>query len=280
MPTPGSWPVRFGTAELLADADRPAGWLLSVDGVAQSYVDLDEPLHLEFEYVRLIGDLLDLAEPADQAITALHLGGGGCTVPRYVAATRPGSTQVVLEADDLLASVVRRELGTEGFRLRVGDAREDLPRLHPAASDVVVSDVFAGSALPLRCTTAEYVAEVRRVLRPTGTYVANIGDGPPFGFARGQAANLLEAFTHVVLLADPAVLRGRRFGNLVMAGSDRPFAVDELSRLAARAVGRARVLSGPAVRDFTGGTKPVTDATAASAPVPPADLFRSSAERT
>jgi hypothetical protein len=274
MPTPGSWPVRHGTAELYADADRPTGWLLLVDGVAQSYVDLDEPMHLEFEYVRLIGDLLDLLAPEDEPITAVHLGGGGCTLPRYVAATRPGSTQVVLEGDDLLAAVVRRELGVAGFRLRVGDARTDLGRLRPAASDVVVSDVFAGSALPLRCTTVEYVEEVRRLLRPGGTYIANIGDGPPFGFARGQASTLRAAFDNVVLIADPGVLRGRRFGNLVMAGSDAPFLVAELSRLAARAVGRARVLSGDAVRDFTGGAKPVTDATAADAPVPPADLFR------
>src|SRR5947209_7372178 len=102
MPTPGSWPVRFGTAELLADADRPAGWLLSVDGVAQSYVDLDEPTHLEFEYVRWIGDLVDLLAPPEQPITALHLGGGGCTLPRYIAATRPRSTQLVIEGDDEL----------------------------------------------------------------------------------------------------------------------------------------------------------------------------------
>jgi spermidine synthase len=274
MPTPGSWPVRHGTAELYADDDRPTGWLLLVDGVAQSYVDLDEPMHLEFEYVRLIGDLIDLAAPQDEPISAVHLGGGGCTLARYVATTRPGSTQVVVEGDDLLAAVVRRELGVAGFRLRVGDAREGLSSLRASASDVVVSDVFAGSALPLSCTTLEYVEEVRRLLRPGGTYIANIGDGPPFGFARGQAATLLAAFEHVVLIADPGVLRGRRFGNIVMAGSDRPFAVAELSRLAARAIGRARVLSGDAVRDFTGGAKPITDATAADSPVPPADLFR------
>src|SRR5438309_1072009 len=114
MPTPGSWPVRFGSAQLIADADRPAGWLLSVNGVAQSYVDLAEPTHLEFDYMRIIGDLVDLAAPPDEPLTALHLGGGGCSLPRYIATTRPGSSQVVVEADDLLAAVVRRELGVRG----------------------------------------------------------------------------------------------------------------------------------------------------------------------
>jgi len=273
MPLPGTWPVRFGSAELLADDDRPDGWLLSVNGVAQSYVDLAEPTHLEFDYVRLIGDLVDLAAPDGAPLTALHLGGGACSLARYLAATRPGSPQVVIEADDLLAVVVRRELGVKGFRLRVGDAREALAALRPATSDLIISDVFAGSDLPIHCTTAEYLDAVRRVLRPGGTYIANIGDGPPFGFSRGQAATMRAAFPHVVLLAEPTVLRGRRFGNLVLAGSDRPFDVEALGRRAARALGRARVVSGDAVRDFTGGAKPVTDATAATAPTPPPDVF-------
>lgn len=273
VPTPGSWPVRFGTAELLADDGRPAGWLLSVDGVAQSYVDLVEPTHLEFDYVRLIGDLIDLAAPEGEPMTALHLGGGGCTVARYVAATRPGSTQIAVEADDLLAAVVRRELGISGFRLRVGDARESLANVRPATSHLVVSDVFAGSDLPKHCTTAEYLELVRRALRPGGTYVANIGDGPPFSFAKSQVATLRAAFEHVLLMAEPAVLRGRRFGNLVLAGSDEPFDVGGLTQRTARTIGRARVVAGDKARDFTGGAKPVTDATAADAPSPPPDVF-------
>jgi hypothetical protein len=273
MPTPGTWQVRFGTAELYADDDRPAGWLLTVDGVAQSYVDLAEPSHLEFDYVRLIGDVVDLVAQPDEPITALHLGGGGCTVARYVAATRPGSRQVVIEADDLLATVVRRELGVAGFRLRIGDAREALGAVQAGASDLVVSDVFAGSDLPRHCTTLEYVELVRTALHPDGTYVANVGDGPPLAFTRSQAATLRAAFAHVVVMADPGVLRGRRFGNVVLAGSDRPFEVGELGARTARAIGRARVIWGDDVRDFTGGAKAVTDATAARAPSPPPDVF-------
>lgn len=273
MPTPGSWQVRFGTAQLYADDDRPAGWLLTVDGVAQSYVDLGEPCHLEFDYVRLMGDVVDLVAQPDESITALHLGGGGCTLPRYVAATRPGSRQVVIEADDLLAHVVRRELGVAGFRLRVGDARQALGRMRPGTGDLVVSDVFAASELPRHCTTLEYLEQVRAVLRPGGTYVANVGDGPPLAFARSQAATVRAAFEHVVLMAAPGVLRGRRFGNLVLAGSDRPFEVGELGARAARVIGRARVVWGDDVRDFTGGAKPVTDATADHSPAPPPDVF-------
>src|SRR5436190_807502 len=52
QPTGGSWPVRFGLAELVRDLDRPSGWQLMVDGTPQSYVDPDDPSYLEFEYVR------------------------------------------------------------------------------------------------------------------------------------------------------------------------------------------------------------------------------------
>lgn len=268
-----SWPCRFGTASLRPDPDRPRGWLLEVEGVPQSYVDLADPGHLEFEYVRLLGDLLDLAAPPGRPLTVLHLGGGGCTLARYVAHTRPGSPQLVLEADGPLAEVVRRRLGTDGFRLRVGDARASLGQLRPAASDLVIGDVFAAATLPVDCTTVEYVDQVRALLAPSGAYLVNIADGRPLSFARGQAATLQAVFPYVVLLAEPAVLRGRRFGNVVLAGSAAPFAVDALARRATRAIGRARVVSGDGVRDFAGGARPVTDATAAAAPLPPPGVF-------
>jgi spermidine synthase len=273
-PSPGTREVRFGTAELLQDLDRADAWLLTVDGVAQSYVDRHDPAHLEFEYVRLMGDVLDCVAPEHEPLSVVHLGGGACTLARYVAATRPGSTQVVVEADDRLADLVRQAFGTAGFRLRTGDARSQAARLQPGRSDVVVADVFASAQQPVHTTTLEWVHEVRRLLTPHGTYVVNVADGKPLAFARAQVSTLLPAFGHVALLADPAVLRGRRFANLVLAGSDAPLPLAELRRRAARAAGRARVVDSAALRDFTGGAAPVTDATAREAPRPPADLFR------
>lgn len=271
-PVPGRWPVAFGTAELLQDLDDEDGWLLTVDGVAQSYVDVADPTRLEFDYVRLMGDVVDVLP--DGPLTAIHLGGGGCTLPRYVAATRPGSRQLVVEADAPLAELVRRSFGTSGFRLRVGDARTELPLLRQGESDLVVADVFESSVMPVHVTTLEWVHELQRLLKPGGTYVVNVADGKPLAFARAQVSTLLEAFAHVVLLADPSVLRGRRFANLVLAASDVPLPVEALTRRAARAAGRARVVTSDALRDFTGGAAVITDATARSAPRPPPDLFR------
>ena len=272
-PVPGRWPVDFGTAELLQDLDHEDGWLLSVDGVAQSYVDRADPTRLEFDYVRLMGDVVD-ALP-DGPLSVVHLGGGGCTLPRYVAATRPSSRQLVVEADLALAELVRSSFGTAGFRLRTGDARAELPRLRQGESDLVVADVFESAVMPVHVTTLEWVEQVRRLLRPGGTYVVNVADGRPLAFARGQVSTLLAAFPHVLLLADPSVLRGRRFANLVLAASDAPLPEASLVRTVSRAAGRARLVSGDALRDFTGGAAVVTDATARSAPRPPPDLFRS-----
>ena len=271
-PEPGQWPVTFGTAELLQDLDREDAWLLTVDGVAQSYVDRADPTHLEFDYVRLMGDVVD-ALPAGP-LTAVHLGGGGCTLPRYVAATRPGSRQLVVEADAPLAELVRTCFGTQGFRLRVAEARAELPLLRQGESDLVVADVFQSAVMPVPVTTLEWVESVQRLLRPGGVHVVNVADGRPLAFARAQVSTLLAAFAHVVLLADPSVLRGRRFANLVLAASDAPLPVAALTRTVSRAAGRARLVTGDALRDFTGGAAVVTDATAQSAPRPPPDLFR------
>jgi len=271
-PVPGRWPVDVGEAELLRDADADDGWLLTVDGVAQSYVDRADPTHLEFDYVRLMGDVVDVLP--DGPLTAVHLGGGACTLARYVAATRPGSRQLVVEADAALAELVRRSFGTTGFRLRVGEAREELPSLRQGESDLVVADVFRSAEQPVHVTTLEWVSAVQRLLRPGGAYVVNVADGKPLAFAKAQVSTLLAAFPHVVLLADPSVLRGRRFANLVLAASSAPLPVEALARRAARAAGRARLVTGEDLVAFTGGAAAVTDATARAAPRPPPDLFR------
>ena len=272
-PDPGRYDVDSGLAELLWDADHPGGVELAVNGVPQSYVDTADLTHLDYAYVQLLGDLVDLAAPAGETLTVLHLGAGACTLPRYVATTRPGSTQLVVELDARLAELVRRELGTTGFKLKVAEARATVERLGDDSSDVVVSDVFAGARIPEHVTTVEFVGQVARVLRTGGTYAANVGDGGELAFTRGQVATLLEVFPHVALLGDPGVLRGRRFGNLVLAASDLPLAEMGLRRRAARASGTARVVIGRELLDWTGGAAVVRDATVGATPTPPPDLF-------
>jgi spermidine synthase len=273
---PGPTPVDGGTAELLADADRDGSWVLLVDGTPQSHVDLEDPTHLEFEYVRRMGHVLDLAAPGGEPIDVVHLGGGALTLARYVAATRPGSRQRVVELDARLTDLVRTHLPLPRearVRVRAGDARAGLTALPAASADVVVSDVFAGARTPAHLTSVEYAAEAARVLRPGGTFTANVADGPPLRFARAQAATLRAVFASVALVAEPGTLRGRRFGNLVAVASAAELPLAGLVRRCAADPMPSRVVAGEDLDRFVGRAAPVHDDAATDSPEPPEGVF-------
>ncbi|EST21033.1 spermidine synthase [Streptomyces roseochromogenus] len=265
-----------GTAKLMPDVDRERAWLLTVDGAPQSYVDLDEPTHLEFEYARRLGYVLDAVAEAGRALDVVHLGGGALTLPRYVAATRPGSRQDVVEADAGLLELVVEHLplpAGSGVALHAADARAWLEAAADDSADVVIGDVFGGSRVPAHLTTLAYAREAERVLRPGGVYLANLADAAPFGFLRSQLATFAEYFAELVLIAEPGVLRGRRFGNAVLVASHRPVDIAVVARRAAADVFPARVEHGVAVREFIGGACPVGDADAVPSPEPPDGAF-------
>jgi spermidine synthase len=266
----------YGHAELLRDADRRASWMLLVDGVAQSHVDLDDPGYLDFEYVRRLGHVIDTAAPPGQPLRVLHLGAGALTLARYVAATRPGSRQLAVEIDAALVDLVRARLPLRqgrSIRVRVGDAREVLEAQPAGSFDVVITDVFAGGRTPAHLTSVEFTAAVGRVLRGAGVFAGNVADGPPLAHARAQVATVLTAFPHACLIADAGVFRGRRFGNLVLAASADPLPVDALTRLAAGDPWPGRVLHGDELTRFAAGARPVTDADATPSPVPPPEAL-------
>ncbi|MER5481390.1 fused MFS/spermidine synthase [Streptomyces sp. NPDC002734] len=278
-PVPVSRAVDHGTAKLMPDVDRERAWLLTVDGAPQSYVDLDEPAHLEFEYTRRIGHLVDtLAEPG-AALDVVHLGGGALTLPRYVASTRPGSCQDVVEYDRGLLEMVLEHLplpeetGGGGVRTHVGDARAWLESAPEDSADLVVADVFGGSRVPAHLASLGLVREARRVLRDTGAYVANLADGAPFAFLRSQIATAAAVFAETALIAEPGVLRGRRFGNALLVASDRPLDVAGVARRVAADAFPARVVHAEALRDFARGAAAVDDADAVPSPEPPDGAF-------
>ena len=210
-------------AELVPDLDRAGSWLLYLGDAPQSQVDLDDPKDLEFEYIQRIAHLLDTVAPAGAPLRVLHLGGGALTLPRYVAATRPGSRQLVAEYDAALMDLVREHLplgrARHRIRVRIGDAREVLASVAPGRFDVVISDVFAGARTPPHLTTVECAQLAARALAADGVFIQNVADGPPLGFAKQQAATVAAVFPYGLLVAEPAVLRRRRFGNLVLAAS-------------------------------------------------------------
>ncbi|UFR05835.1 fused MFS/spermidine synthase [Streptomyces sp. Go40/10] len=273
---PVSRTTDHGTAKLMPDVDRERAWLLTVDGAPQSYVDLDDPQYLEFEYARRLGFVLDTVAAEGAPLDVVHLGGGALTLPRYVAATRPGSRQDVVEADRALLELVTEHVplpAGSGVALHAADARawlEDAPDDH---ADVLIADVFGGSRVPAHLTTLAYVRTAERVLRPDGVYLANLADAAPFGFLRSQLATLAAVFEELALIAEPAVLRGRRFGNAVVAASHRPLDIAAMARRSAADAFPARVEHGAALREFTGSAGPVEDSDAVPSPAPPDGAF-------
>jgi hypothetical protein len=264
--------------ELLRDLDRRNAFQLMIGGAPQSHVDLDDPTNLEYEYVRQIGHMVDLAAAERAPLRVLHLGGGGLTLPRYIAVTRPGSGQQVVEIDGNLLDFVRRELPlprNARVRLRTGDARDVLSRVPEGAFDLTITDVFAGARIPSHIASAEYLALSKRALRPTGVHAANLADGDSgsLAYTRSQIANARQHFAHVALLADPGILRGRKFGNVILLASDAPLPIEGLVRRAASDPFPCRVLHGAELVRFQGGAKPVTDADAQMSPEPPPNTF-------
>lgn len=254
-------------------------WQLTVDDTPQSHVELDQPEYLGFEYVRRIGHAVDLIAPAGDPITALHLGAGALTLPRYIAATRPDSRQQVVELEPELVALVREHLplprGAQ-IRIRTGDAREVLAKLPgglDGAVDLAVVDIFSGARTPAHVTSAEFYGLLVPRLSATGVVAVNVADGAGLAFARSQAATLAQVFPHVALAADSSMLKGRRFGNVVMYASAAELPFDELPRRLAADPAPAKLVDGDEFRRFAEGGRVVTDASAVPSPPPNRSVF-------
>ncbi|MRG60186.1 spermine synthase [Agromyces sp. CFH 90414] len=282
MPDPETRLALSGhVARLEESRGAPGSWTLVVDGTPQSHVELERPDWLGFEYVRRIGHAADLVAPEGEPITALHLGGGALTLPRYVAATRPGSRQQVVELEADLVAFVREHLplprGAQ-IRVRTGDAREVLAKL-PAgldgAVDLAIVDIFAGARTPAHVTSTEFYELIVPRLSPRGIVAVNVADGAGLAFARSQAATLAHVFAHVAVAADANMLKGRRFGNVVMYASAAPLPFERMPRRLASDPAPAKLVEGDEFRRFADGGRVVTDATAVPSPPPARSVFLS-----
>ncbi|MGW8481910.1 spermidine synthase [Microbacterium sp. NPDC055903] len=268
-----------GGVATIEPSEFTSGFELVVDGTPQSHVDLDDPTHLHFEYIVRMGAVIDqLREPGD-TLTAVHLGAGAMTIPRYIEATRPGSRQQVIELEAPLAALVREHLPlprSAAIRIRIGDARQGVGRLPAAltgACDLVVSDVYSGAQTPAHLTSLEFYRELSTLLSPGGVLLVNVADGPGLAFARRQVATISAVLGEVAVLADTQVLKGRRFGNLVIAASASPLPTHWLPRMLAAGPHPAKIAQGAEVAAFTQGARIVTDADATASPKPDASIF-------
>jgi MFS family permease len=256
-PNPCDIETAYHCATITADPNRPGGRVLWLNSARHSYVDLDDPRHLEFAYAQWLGAVVDVAAPPTVPINVLHLGGGGFTLPNYVAATRPGSGNHVIEIDGALVRLDRERLGlAPDLDVTVGDARVGLAERPAGAADLVIGDAFGHLSVPWHLATRELVADVRRALRPGGWYAQNIIDYPPARFIRAELATVAAVFPEVALIAPPDAIAGRRGANFVILASTGPLPV---ATLRDRLPDDTSLLYGPELAQFIGDAAVLTD---------------------
>jgi hypothetical protein len=243
------------------EADRSPGkdrdYQLVLDGVHNSYVDLDDPTRLRYEYTRWIGDSVVAFFPRRPPLNAVFVGGGGFTLPRWLLATHPGSQAQVLEVDGDMVDFVEDRLGlrtSPALQVSVGDARMTMREIESGSADLIVGDAFSGYTVPWHLTTSEWLDEVHRVLKPGGLYALNLIDLQPLDFIKAEGATLLDSFSEVRMITF-VDKRGELYGgNIVMLASNRPMS----GKVGSRAYGGATYLKS-AVEELAGGADRLRD---------------------
>ena len=263
-------PGRDG-ALLVPDLAYPRAFTLRVGRTDQSYVDLDDPLRLEFDYMQRLVDVLDSVSEPGQRLRVVHIGGAAMTLPRYVAATRPTSAQIVLEPDTELTAFVRQYLPLptrSGIKVRGVDGRRGIAELQDDYADLMIIDAFVGARVPAQLTTATFLADARRALNDHGVIMINLTDRGPLAYARRVLAGVRAAFPHTLLCAEPSTLKGRRFGNVIIVGGATPLPYAAIAERAGRSPFPYRVLRGARLSQLLADSMPFSDEDAEESPEP------------
>lgn len=235
----------FSVAEVEQHRDRPSLVTLYLSGSESSALDMNDPEYLEFEYMQQFRAVIDSVFTGREALRALHLGGAGCAFARALDAGHPGSRQLVSEIDAKLAKYVREWFDlppSPRLRIRVQDARETLDTTQ-ATWDVIVRDAFINQDVPAHLRTLEVAERASQILSERGIFLLNSVASTGLKRFNSQAAQLLHCFPHVLGIIDPSVLRGRRYGNLVLAASHSEFPVALIDRAVRRLPLPARIVS-------------------------------------
>ncbi|WP_406040537.1 fused MFS/spermidine synthase [Micromonospora sp. NBC_00898] len=261
-PNPCDVETAYHCARVEVDPQWTQGRTLYLNSAEHSYVDLADPTHLKYAYTQWMGLVADAAAPKGQRLDALHLGGGGFTMPRYLTATRPGTDNLVFEIDGGLVELDRRELGVRTgpeLHAAVGDARVLLDAEPTDSRDLIVGDAFGHLVVPWHLATREMAAEIRRVLRPGGIYVQNVIDYPPGRFVRAELATVAAEFRYVALVAPPGAIAGQYGSNFLIVGSDAPLPLARIEVGLRTLPEQARLLHDGDLTGYVGDALVLTD---------------------
>lgn len=259
---------------LFPDDSVPGAFHVKFGHTSQSWVDPERPDHLAFEYVQHIAMVVESAlldAEADQRLRIIHLGGAGMTVPRWVAWRRPGTAQIVCEPDDELTAEVRLKIPLQqrsGIKVRAVDGRSGVAVMPADYAEAVIVDAFDGARVPAELVSGEFFDELRRIGRGESLVILNVTDRAPFHWAQRVVAGLMQRWRHVVVGAEVPVHKGKRFGNLLLVGSDARLDLATIRRESNRLPFGYRWLERAELEGWCSGAEPFTDADTRHSPDP------------
>lgn len=196
-----------------------------LDNLIHSYVSLDDPLHIEYEYERIYADVLKWKFKKDENFKSLTIGGGGYTFPRYMEIFYPNVHIDVVEIDPEVTNIVYKHLGlpantriksynTDG-RWFVMNCKEKY--------DLIFTDAYNDLSIPYHLTTREFADQLKSILNPDGIIMSNIIDNFQVGaFLPSYIRTLREVFgqKNVYLLSVSPNFENTRISTfIVIAGN-------------------------------------------------------------
>lgn len=206
-----AYPLRY----LMLDGIPQSLWNAATQDNAAPY-----PLALEMAPLMAGGD------------RALVIGIGAGVLPVNLE-RHYGMTADSVDVNGAVTDAARRYFGfrTKG-RTYVDDGRTFVRRTPAGTYDVVIVDAFNGDTMPYHLLTREFLAEARRLLRPSGVLAVNaVGRFESrtglSGDVRSIAATLRAAFPHVRAFRLPSLgesAQGPAIQNVLLFAGRRPLA--------------------------------------------------------
>ena len=173
----------YYTIKLKKDTTRSGGNSLEtlvLDHLIHSYTDLNDPLYLEYEYIRIYEEMVRWQSGKRKSFKALFIGGGGYTLPRFIEAKYPQAGIDVVEIDPEITRVAKNYLGiledtrihsfNEDGRWFVMNSKEQ------GSYDFIFGDAFNDLSIPYHLATKEFAMQLKGLLKPDGLLLANVID--------------------------------------------------------------------------------------------------------
>ncbi len=211
--------------------------MVVLDNLIHSYVDLEDPLHLQYGYEKTYADLIAWKARTNPRFRALIIGGGGYTFPRFLEAKYPGAQVDVVEIDPHLTQLAYEHLGlSPQTRIRTfnGDARWTLMNFkEKGVYDFILGDAFNDLSIPYHLTTREFSTLLRTLLKPDGLLIANVIDHFQTGLFMPSYVRTLEGVfgKGKVALVSDSDFEGMGISTMIVSASAREQRWRELEKI-------------------------------------------------